>query len=142
MIKENYNIFDSIISDEIELNFVRSSGSGGQNVNKVSSKVQLKWNVDNSLIFSDFEKNRIKEFLKNKINKEGFLVIESEEYREQSKNRQEVVEKLKTLINLSLLQEKPRKKTKPTRSSKEKRIKDKKEKSIKKQSRRMMQKDW
>jgi len=42
MIKENYNIFDSIISDEIELNFVRSSGSGGQNVNKVSSKVQLK----------------------------------------------------------------------------------------------------
>jgi len=142
MLKKEQNLSDLIIGDEIEFNFIRSSGSGGQNVNKVSSKVQLKWNVDNSLIFSDFQKNKIKKFLKNKINKDGFLIIESEEYREQFKNRQDSIEKLKTLINLSLLKEKPRKKTKPTKASEEKRIKDKKKKAEKKRSRKVIKKDW
>lgn len=136
------NINHSIIEDEIELNFVRSSGSGGQNVNKVSSKVQLKWNIDNSLIFSDFQKHKIKEHLKNKINKEGFLILEAEEYREQSKNRQGVIQKLYLLIHEALQEQKPRKKTKPTRSSQEKRLKIKKEKSQKKQSRKTNPKDW
>lgn len=136
------NINHLIIEDEIELNFVRSSGSGGQNVNKVSSKVQLKWNIDNSLVFSDFQKQKIKEHLKNKINKEGFLVLESEEYREQSKNRQGVIRKLYLLIQEALQEQKPRKKTKPTRSSQEKRLKIKKEKSQKKQFRRPHLKDW
>jgi ribosome-associated protein len=131
-----------MIDDEIELNFVRSSGSGGQNVNKVSSKVQLKWNIDNSFIFSEFQKNKIKKFLKNKINKDGFLVLESEEYREQFKNRELVVEKLKTLIRTALFEEKTRRITKPTRASKEKRIKEKKEKSEKKQNRKIPKKDW
>ncbi len=142
MSKEMPNINHSIIEDEIELNFVRSSGSGGQNVNKVSSKVQLKWNVDNSSLFSDYQKNKIKEFLKNKINKEGFLILEAEEYREQSKNRQEVLKKFTELIQQSLKEQKYRKKTKPTRSSQEKRIKAKKEISQKKQSRKQPIKDW
>lgn len=131
-----------MIDDEIELNFVRSSGSGGQNVNKVSSKVQLKWNIDNSFIFSEFQKNKIKKFLKNKVNKDGFLVLESEEYREQFKNRESVIEKLKTLIRAALFEEKTRRITKPTRASKEKRLKEKKEKSEKKQNRKMLKKDW
>lgn len=94
------------------------------------------------MIFSDLQKHKIKAHLKNKINKEGFLVLESEEYREQSKNRQEVIQKLYLLINEALQEQKPRKKTKPTRSSQEKRLKIKKEKSQKKQSRKTNPKDW
>jgi ribosome-associated protein len=93
-------------------------------------------------LFSDYQKNKIKEFLKNKINKEGFLILEAEEYREQSKNRQEVLKKFTELIKLSLKEQKHRKKTKPTRSSQEKRIKAKKEISQKKQSRKQSIKDW
>lgn len=92
-------------------------------------------------MFSDYQKNKIKEFLKNKINKEGFLILEAEEYREQSKNRQEVLKKFTELIQQSLKEQKYRKKTKPTRSSQEKRIKAKKEISQKKQSRKQPIKD-
>ncbi len=139
---KNLKALNPIIIDELEFNFIKASGKGGQNVNKVSSKVQLKWKVDDSLIFSDWQKYRIKEFLKNKINKEGFVLLESEEYRSQSKNREAAIQKLIELVKKALAYEKPRKKTKPTKSSQEKRIKEKKEKSQKKQSRQKLKNVW
>lgn len=127
----NYNI-----EKELTFDYARSSSSGGQNVNKVSSKVQIKWDLDNSLIFNSFEKSKIKKALKNNINREGFVFLDSEEYREQLKNKIAVVEKLNSLIQNALKIVKTRKPTKPSISSKEKRISDKKELSNKKQLRK------
>lgn len=124
------------LEKELEFNYIRSSGSGGQNVNKVSTKVQIKWNIDKSLLFNFEDKIRIKKYFKNNINKKGFVLLEAEDYREQMKNKELVIKKLKDLIAKSLIRKKLRKPTKPTFSSKEKRIKEKKELSIKKQNRR------
>ena len=126
-----YNIEKELIFD-----YARSSSSGGQNVNKVSSKVQIKWDLDNSSIFNSIEKSKIKKALKNNINKQGFVFLDSEEYREQLKNKIAVVKKLNSLITNALKITKYRKPTKPSISSKEKRISDKKELSTKKQLRK------
>jgi ribosome-associated protein len=126
----NYGIEKELIFD-----FARSSSSGGQNVNKVSSKVQIKWDLDNSLIFNPEQKLKIKKALKNNITKEGFVFLDSEVYREQLKNKIAVVEKLNSLITNALKVVKHRKPTRPSISSKEKRISDKKQLSTKKQSR-------
>ena len=124
------------IEKELIFDFVRSSSSGGQNVNKVSSKVQIKWDLDNSLIFNPEQKLKIRKALKNNITKEGFVFLDSEVYREQLKNKIAVVEKLNSLIQNALKVVKHRKPTKPSISSKEKRISDKKELSNKKQMRK------
>jgi len=92
--------------------------------------------LDNSSIFNSIEKSKIKKALKNNINKQGFVFLDSEEYREQLKNKIAVVKKLKTLITNALKIIKTRKSTKPSISSKEKRISDKKELSTKKQLRK------
>jgi len=130
------------LEKELDFDFTHASGHGGQNINKVSSKVQIKWDVSNSSLFSPEEKVKIKEYLKNNINKEGDVFLDSEEYREQIKNREVVVKKLKDLISNSLLPKKLRKKTKPSFSTKEKRIKQKKELSDKKQNRRITLDDF
>jgi ribosome-associated protein len=139
MISEESNLNKERLNNlekELEFNYARSSGSGGQNVNKVSTKVQIRWDINNSLLFNFEEKMKIKKYLKNNISKEGFVFLDSENYREQIKNREFVVEKLKDLIKKALTPEKLRKPTKPTFSSKEKRISDKKELSNKKQLRK------
>ncbi len=125
------------LEKELEFIFTRSSGHGGQNVNKVSSKVQIRWDISNSLIFNPEEKIRIKEYLKNNISKEGYVFLDSEKYKEQIKNRGAVVNKLKELIKESLIPKKSRRKTKPSFTSKEKRMKEKKEVSYKKHNRRI-----
>jgi ribosome-associated protein len=139
MISEESNLNKERLNNlekELEFNYARSSGSGGQNVNKVSTKVQIRWDINNSLLFNFEEKIKIKKYLKNNISKEGFVFLDSENYREQIKNREFVVKKLKDLIKKALTPEKLRKPTKPTFSSKEKRISDKKELSNKKQLRK------
>ena len=124
------------LEKELEFNYTRSSGSGGQNVNKVSSKVQVRWNINKSLLFNFEDKIRIKKYFKNNINKKSFVLLEAEDYREQMKNKELVIKKLKDLITKALIRKKLRKPTKPTFSSKEKRISDKKELSNKKQLRK------
>jgi len=129
------------LEKELEFNYIRSSGSGGQNVNKVSTKVQIKWNIDKSLLFNFEDKIRIKKYFKNNINKKGFVLLEAEDYREQMKNKELVIKKLKDLVAKALIRKKLRKPTEPTFSSKEKRIKEKKELSIKKQNRKNQKKN-
>ncbi|MFA6429460.1 MAG: alternative ribosome rescue aminoacyl-tRNA hydrolase ArfB [Patescibacteria group bacterium] len=120
---------------EMMIEFVRSSGPGGQNVNKTSSKAQLHWNVSASKVFTDREKSLIKERLAHRLTKEGFIVLASDEQRSQSQNREAVIKLLRSLVIKALAPIKPRVPTKPTRGSKERRIGAKKERSLLKQIR-------
>ena len=115
-----------IPENEIAEQFSRSGGSGGQNVNKLSTKAEVRWNIDASKAFNDEEKEKIKQVLGNRINKEGELIITSQEERSQLQNRERAIERLNNLVSDALIPEKERVATKPTRSSKERRLETKK----------------
>ena len=126
-----------IIIKEFSFKTSRSSGSGGQNVNKVSTKVELRFDMDNTLSFTESEKKRIRTKLKNRISTEGILIITSDSERTQLGNKKKVIELFFELVEKSLIIPKKRIKTKPTKSSKEKRLKEKKIMSDKKKSRKI-----
>ena len=112
-------------STEFIFQATRSSGPGGQNVNKVSSKVELRFDVRNSQLLSEDEKSMITEKLSNKINKQNELVLIAQTDRSQLKNKEKVVEKFYKLLEKALMPQKRRYKTKPSRSSIEKRLESK-----------------
>lgn len=120
---------------EINYNFSRSSGSGGQNVNKVNTKVELRFSIINSLYFTDSQKAVLLDKLRNRINNNKELIVVSEEERNQYKNKQIVTKKFFLLIEMALKKQKVRKPTKPTKSSIEKRLKAKKKHAEKKMNR-------
>lgn len=102
---------------EISFSFVRSSGPGGQNVNKVNSKAVLRWDVRSSPSLSFFNRNRLLEKLTHLINQDGELVLTSDRFRDQIRNREDCLEKLRELVVGALHVPKARKKTKPSFSS-------------------------
>jgi len=121
---------------ELTFKFSRSGGAGGQHVNKVSSKVTLQWNVEQSAIFSAEEKAVVTEKLSNRINKEGILQLESGTDRSQVRNKEIAIDRFLNLLKEALVPTKPRKKTKIPYSSVLKRLNRKKQQSQLKASRK------
>ena len=117
---------DRHFESEFIFNTSRSSGPGGQNVNKVSSKVELRFNVPSSLLLNENEKEIIMTKLANKINLDGFLILVSQVERSQLQNKERVVEKFYITIEKTLKPVKTRRASKPSRAAREKRLTDKK----------------
>lgn len=133
------NIQKSELLKELTFKTSRSGGKGGQNVNKVSTKVELNLDIDRSELFNPDEKERLKQKLAHKIIAGGTIQVVTEEERTQLGNKERGVEKLLKLLHAALHQDAPRKATKPRRSAVEKRLKVKQQQAFKKINRR---KDW
>jgi ribosome-associated protein len=125
----------TIPGNEIEVEAVRSSGPGGQNVNKVSSKIELRFNLSNTQSLPDVVRGRLQIIAKNKLDAEGRILITSQKTRDQPKNLIDAREKLKELILRALEEPKARVETRPSRGAKERRLSNKKERSSTKKSR-------
>ncbi len=123
-------------SPEFQFQASRSGGAGGQNVNKVATKVELRFNVINSVLLDEIQKNTLQEKLKNQINSEGELILVSQEERTQLRNKSVVIKKFYDLLKKALFVPKKRKASEPTLASKMDRLKSKKIASIKKVNRR------
>ncbi len=126
----------AISDNEISFAFSRSSGPGGQNVNKVATAAQLRFDITHSPSLPDDVKIRLIKLAGNRVTGEGILLIDARRSRSQSQNREDALNRLKNLILKALYKPKPRKKTKPTAASKEKRLKEKKARSKLKVSRK------
>jgi ribosome-associated protein len=124
------------LDSELEFSFTRSSGPGGQNVNKVNSRVELRFDVMNSRELSDEQKGIIIKRLKSRINNDGILFLSAQDDRSQLKNKEIVILRFYEIINKALRVHKERVKTKPSKSSIENRLKEKRESSEKKNRRR------
>ncbi len=126
---------------ELEFKAVRSSGPGGQHVNKTSSKVLVQFHIANSHAFSEFEKERLLARLEQRITSEGFIILQCGETRSQHRNKAIVIQRLINLLRENLRICKQRKKTKPSRRAVEKRLKTKKQRALKKANRKPPQID-
>lgn len=124
-----------IPEEEILKIFSRSSGPGGQKVNKVETRVTLRWNVNNSLAFNEEKKMKIQNYLQNRLTEDGDLIISCQKTRSQFQNLEIARSRLNDLISKALESEKIRIPTKPSKSAKEKRLKEKRFRREKKQRR-------
>lgn len=117
---------DRVTLDEDELEFmaIRAQGSGGQNVNKVSSAIHLRFDIQASSL-PDFYKERLLQYRDARISKEGVVVIKAQQFRTQEKNREAAIARLVELIQAATVVEKPRRPTRPTRASQKRRVDNK-----------------
>lgn len=125
----------SVLEGELKFKTSRSGGAGGQHVNKVSSKVELIFDIENSKHLSDEEKQLVSTKLSNRIDNEGLLHLQCDETRSQLKNKEIVIERFNGLLKKAFTPIKKRKPTKPSKSSIKKRLDAKKKQAEKKSSR-------
>ena len=114
-----------IDESEIQENFVRASGPGGQNVNKVATTVQLRFDVANSRSLPDEVRKRLTSLAGNRITEDGVLIIEARRFRTQGRNREDATERLVKLIHKAAQRPQIRRKTRPTLASKKRRLESK-----------------
>jgi ribosome-associated protein len=126
-----------ISEDEFTWTFVRSGGPGGQNVNKVASKAVLRWNVVASPSLPDDIKARLQQQQRRRITGDGDLLITSQRYRDQERNRLDCLEKLSGMLRAAAAAPKTRRKTKPSRGAHERRLAAKKKRAALKAARRV-----
>ncbi|MBA3393436.1 MAG: aminoacyl-tRNA hydrolase [Deltaproteobacteria bacterium] len=126
----------TIPAGELEMSFARSGGPGGQNVNKVSSKVDLRWNPTTSTALTMDDRVLLLARLENKLTTDGTLIVTSSLTRDQIKNREDAMSKLVLIVRSALHREKPRKATKVSKGAKRRRVADKRHHAEKKQNRR------
>lgn len=121
---------------DLEFIFIRSSGPGGQNINKVSSAVQLRFDVLHNISLQDDQKQRLKKLAGRRINHQGILIIEAKRHRSQEQNKQDAIQRLIVLIQRALVKPQKRIPTRATHAAREKRLEYKKRHSALKNSRK------
>jgi ribosome-associated protein len=124
----------AIPDEEIDLSAIRAQGAGGQNVNKVSSAIHLRFDINASSLPADY-KQRLLALRDRRISKEGVIIIKAQQYRTQEKNRQAALERLQELIKTVAVVQKARKPTRPTRNSQKRRMDSKTQRGKTKQLR-------
>ena len=126
----------SIDEGEIHLQFIRASGPGGQNVNKVATAVQLRLDVAHSPSLPEAVRGRLTHLAGKRMTKDGYLLVDARRFRTQEKNRKDAVDRFIRLVRKAAEKPKPRFKTKPTRLSREQRLETKHKRSEIKQARK------
>jgi len=130
-----------IPESELEWSYARSGGPGGQNVNKVASKATLRWNVRNTTAIQGAVRERFLKSVITRTTNEGDLILVSQRYRDQDRNRQDCLEKLAELLQRAMTPPTPRYATKPTRASKNRRLAEKHHTAAAKASRQVPRQD-
>lgn len=134
--------FPAVPESELRLDFARSSGPGGQKVNKVSSKVRLRWRVGGSRAFTDEQNAAIRAAAGHRLNAQDEIVLAAEAERSQLQNREEVIRRLQELVAIALTPRKKRRPTKVSRSQKRRRLDDKRVVGERKRSRKPPRGEW
>jgi len=131
-----------VINDKVEIPLSelvytasRSSGPGGQHVNTSDTRIQLRWNVKESVALDETERALVLKVLASRLTEAGDLILASDSHRSQRRNREDVTQRLAALVREALIPPKPRKKTKPSRASRERRLDEKRKKSRTKKDR-------
>ncbi len=132
----------SVPESELDIAFVRSSGPGGQNVNKTSTKAQVRWNVGRSGAFTEEQKAAIREAAGNRLTADDEILISAEAERSQPQNRDAAIGRLQALIAEALAPKKERVATQPSRAERDRRLEEKRRQAGKKQMRKMPKGEW